>query len=86
MHSLGPSTCNECLPCQVRAGEGEQDLPVSYLQEIAPLAVDVYKVVVYREELLRLPNEESGTVQLGLVCGEGELPLCTQHVDAAWRK
>lgn len=65
--------------------EAQQDLPASHLQEITPLAVDVYKVVVYRDELLGLPNEEGCTVQLWLLCSEGELPLYTQHVDAPWR-
>lgn len=68
-----------------REGEVQQDLPASYLQEIPLLAVNVYKVVVYRDELLGLPNEEGRAVQLWLVCSEGELPLYTQHVDAPCR-
>lgn len=63
----------------------EQRLAASYLQEVTPLAVDVHKVIVYCDELLGLSDEEGCAVQLWLVCGEGELPLYTQHVNAPWR-
>lgn len=49
------------------------------------MAVDVDEVVVYREQLLGLPDEEGCAVQLRLVRGEGELPLYTQHVNAPCR-
>ena len=87
-HTRSPacSTRSKCLTSDVsREGEAQQDLPASYLQEIAPLAVDIYKVVVYRDELLGLSDEEGCTMQLWLVCSEGELPLYTQHVNAPWR-
>lgn len=83
MHSPALSTRSECLTGQ--EGDAQQNLPGSYLQEIAPFAVDVYKVVVDQDELLGLPDEEGCAVQLRLVCGEGELPLYTQHVNAPCR-
>lgn len=62
----------------------EQGFAASYLQEVPALAVDVDEVVVHRDELLGLPDEEGRAVQLRLVRGEAELPLYTQHVDAPW--
>lgn len=79
------STHSQHLTHRSRDRDKQRELPTPYLQEIASLAVDVYEVVVYRDELLGLADEEGRTVQLGLLCGEGELPLYTQHVDAACR-
>lgn len=85
-HALAcPSTHSQHLTHQSRGRDKQQELPTPYLQEIASLAVNVYEVVVYRDELLGLADEEGRTVQLGLLCSEGELPLCTQHVNAACR-
>lgn len=63
---------------------GERGFAASYLQEVPALAVDVHEVVVHRDELLGLPDEEGRAVQLRLVRGEAELPLYAQHIDAPW--
>lgn len=53
-----------------------------HLQEVPTLAVDGDQVEVDGDELIGIPDEEDGAVQLRLVGGEGELAREAQHVQA----
>lgn len=56
------------------------------LDEVPSAAVDADVIQLQTDDLIGLADDEGGAGQLWLGCGEGEVAVGGQHVQASWRQ
>lgn len=74
---------------EVRGHVGsEVEPPVSgaNLDEVPGAAVDADVIQLQTDDLIGLADDEGGAGQLWLGCGESEVAIGGQHVQASWRQ
>lgn len=66
-------------------GLGSQESGAN-LDEVPGAAVDADVIQLQTDDLIGLADDEGGAGQLWLGCGEGEVAVGGQHVQASWRQ
>lgn len=56
------------------------------LDEVPGAAVNADVIQLQTDDLIGLADDEGGAGQLWLGCGEGEVAVGGQHVQASWRQ